>query len=253
MKVVIYNDTSYAFNRIHFGCRLVMQSLRAALDDYQIIGTVTLDDARSGNWDIRTLREADLVIANGEGSFHHNRRDDFVRLAKRFPTALINTVYDCNRYTTNELKLFKYISARESASANQIKVQGVSCDVVPDLIFNAPYIQNVRASEFGGDITVDHYRNTSTMQSEDVVVPQIASALTVKTGSFHAACLAMYFDKPLGLWRSNSIKNNGLALDAGFECYDSEASTMVGGYDCDYVDNAQHAIDAMIEGLRYRV
>jgi len=252
MKVVLYNDTQNAFGNVHFGCRSVTAAFKHLLRQHELIGSVSLDDARAGKWDRELLNQADLVIANGEGSFHHGKRPDFIRLAAEYPTALVNTVYDGNKYTRDQVSQFRYISARESASADQIRALGVQCDVVPDVIFCSPVLKGIKPANMGHSIKIDHYSGLRTMQSELVVVPAIASASSIITGSFHAALLAVHFGKPLGLWKSNSIKNNGLAQDLGIQCFDTEADArehITSDYDATYADRARERIVQMIEAL----
>ena len=193
MKVVIYNDTSYGFGRVHFGCQLVMESLRDLLTDFEVIGSVSLDDARANNIDKALLSKADLVIANGEGSYHHDRRPDFARLARKYPTALINTVYQDN---SDDLRCFKYIAARESKSRDEIRKQ-VPCDLVPDVIFSSRYLAGMRPTHWGGVVNVQHFSGVRTLQDRTKVVPVIAASDSVMTGSFHAGCVAAYYGKPL--------------------------------------------------------
>ena len=255
MKVVIYNDTTHAFNRTHFGCQLVMESMRDLLSEFEIIGTIPLNDCISGNVDHALLSEADLVIANGEGSYHHNRRPDFAKLSRRYPTALINTVYEDN---DDDLSDFLYIAARESKSANLI-AKRVPCDLVPDVIFTSKYIASLNPSSGKGIVSVQHYpamspykgitgyhRAVSTLQDRKSVVPQIASSDSIMTGSFHAGCVAAYYGKPLSLSESNTHKMQGLADDMGIPY----KSNQMADADPDYVTQAQEQIHAMIDKLK---
>ena len=257
MKVVIYNDTTNAFNRTHFGCQLVMESMRDLLAGagFNIIGTVPLNDCISGNVDHALLEEADLVIANGEGSYHHNRRPDFVKIAEKYPTALINTVYEAN---DDDLGSFRYIAARESRSRDEIAKQ-VPCDLVPDVIFSSKYLASIEPTGGKGILSVQHYpamsiykgitgyqRAVSTLQNKEGVIPFIAQADSVMTGSFHAGCVAAYFGKPLSLSESNTHKMQGLAADMGMD-YESDEAVHA---DPEYVANARERIDNMIDNLK---
>lgn len=244
MRVVIYNDTSRAFGWVHFGCQIVMESLRDLLVDagFEIIGSVSLDDALANRVDKSLLARADLVIANGEGSYHHNRRPDFAMLAKDFPTALINTVYQDNN---DDLRCFRYISARESRSAAEIAKQ-VPCDLVPDIIFSSRYLSSVLRTSGGGVVDVQHSSGVRTLQDKKIVVPQIAAADIVTTGSFHAGCVAAYYGKPLSLSQSNTHKMQGLAADMGIP-YMSDTPALANP---DYVPDAKRRIAGMIERLK---
>ena len=244
MKVVIYNDTSKAFGKVHFGCQLVMESLNDLLAGagFDIIGSVSLDDALANRLDKPLLEKADLIVANGEGSYHHNRRPDFIRIANKYPTALINTVYEDN---DDNLEYFKYIAARESKSRDTIAKQ-VPCDLVPDVIFSSRYLASIQSTQGGGCVSVQHFNGVRTLQDKANVVPAIASSDSIMTGSFHAGCVAAYYGKPLSLSASNTHKMQGLAADMGLRYMSDEAECA----DPDYVPIAQQRIASMIDKLK---
>ena len=73
-------------------------------------------------------------MINGEGSIHHGKYLHLIRLASKYPTVLVNCVYQENPEMP-ELKNLLYIAARESLSAKEIRNQGVNCEVVPDVMF----------------------------------------------------------------------------------------------------------------------
>lgn len=247
MKAVVYNDTSNAFGMIHFGCRLVMATLYDLLDEagIDVIGRVTLDDARANRLDHDLLKRADLVIANGEGSYHHNRRPDFLAVAKQYPTALINTVYQAN---SGDPSVFKYIAARESRSRDEI-AHKAPCDLVPDVIFCSKYLASVEPSG-GPQVSVQHGRGNAsptdigTLQDSPGVVPAIAGAGSVVTCSFHAGCVAAYYGKPVKLLESNTHKMQGLAADLGIPFGE------MGTPNPEYAKAAPARIKAMIERLK---
>ena len=253
MKVVVYNDTTRAFGRTHFGCQLVMESLYDLLKGFDVIGSVSLDDARANRIDKRLLSQADLIIANGEGSYHHNNRPDFARLSKEYPVALINTVYQDNE---DDLSHFKYICARESKSKDEIQKQ-VACDLVPDVIFSSRYLASIQPTDGPHVVSVQHYpamsiykgitgyqRAVTTLQDRKGVVPMIASAKSIMTGSFHAGCVAAYYGKEMSLSDSNTHKMQGLALDMGLDYEET------GRANAAYVPWAKQRINEMINKLR---
>jgi hypothetical protein len=255
MKVVIYNDTTHAFGRVHFGCQLVMESLHDLLSDFDIIGSVSLDDALANRADQALLARADLVIAIGEGSYHHDRRPDFVWLANHYPTALINTVYEDN---SDDLSCFKYIAARESRSRDEIAKQ-VPCDLVPDVIFSSRYLASIQPNRGMGVVSVQHYpamsiykgitgfqRAVATLQAKEKVVPVIAAADSVMTCSFHGVCVAAYYGKPVSMSESNTHKMQGLAADMGLPYMSDEMACV----DPDYVPMAQQRIAGMVDKLK---
>ena len=93
MKVVIYNDCDVDSYK-HFGCELVMETFRDQLKrvDCELIGTITKDQITKNKTDFSLLDKADLVIVNGEGSFHHNRRNDIYEIGSKWPSILINSI-----------------------------------------------------------------------------------------------------------------------------------------------------------------
>jgi len=232
-----------------------MESLRDLLTDFDIIGSVSLDDALANRADQALLAKADLVIANGEGSYHHDRRPDFVWLAKNYPTALINTVYEDNN---DDLSHFKYIAARESASRDEIAKQ-VPCDLVPDVLFSSRYLAGLKPTHGQGVVSVQHYpemsvykgitgyqRAVATLQDKEKVVPVIAAANSVMTGSFHGVCVSAYYGKPVTMSASNTHKMQGLAVDMGLP-YMSDKAELANP---DYVPMAQQRIAGMIDKLK---
>lgn len=234
-KIVIYNDTKRGFGRVHFGSVLAMAGMETVLSrseqipiqtlgkpkpDYidgrrpfEIIGTVPLDEARAYKWDRELLNEADLVVVNGEGSFHHNNRPDIVDLSAEFPTALINTVYQANPYTYSQLARFKYISVRESRSAAEIERVGIEADIVPDTFLAAPLLAAHKPSDDGTSIEVMHFSGVRTLQEPGPVLEAIAAASYVYTESFHAILAATYYGKMITAAPSNTHKNEAVLED----------------------------------------
>ena len=110
MKVAIYNDC-FTENYKHFGCELVMETFKDQLKrvDCEFVGSVKKDMIRNEKHVASVLDKADLVIINGEGSFHHDRRNDILEVGAKWPSILINTVFQDNS-TKGQLKKFKYIN-----------------------------------------------------------------------------------------------------------------------------------------------
>lgn len=175
MKIAIYNDT-FDLARPHFGCDLVMSTYKEQLErvDIELIGTVKLTNRNPKS---KLLEKADLVIVNGEGSFHHNRRNDLAEVSKYFPSILINTVFEDNNV---DLSNFKFISARESISASNI-----GCPVIPDIIFTSKILEKVKkhGNKHG---KIMHFSGIKTLRKAEVVLPEIAECSSIDTESFHA-------------------------------------------------------------------
>ena len=232
MNVVLYNDTTVAFGQRHFGCQLVMHAFRSLISDagMNLIGTIPLDEARVGTADKELMAQADLIIVNGEGSLHHNRRPDLLSVGKTYPAVLINTVFDRN--DTDGLDDYLYLAARESLSA-----KAMSCKVVPDVIFTL-FKNEPKGS---GHIEVMHGTGVSTMR--DDVVTAIKKCETVKTESFHAGCLAAMFGRDLEMVNTTTHKNKGLCIDLGINM------NTLGSPDPDYAIAANHAVRSMFHHI----
>jgi hypothetical protein len=256
MKVVIYNDTENGFGRTHFGTQLVANAWRQLLPEYgmNLIGTVPLDDCIAREVDHDLLAQADLVIVNGEGSLHHGRRQDLVRIGELYPAALVNTVYDSNPPARAYLKAFRYIAARESCSRDALAAEGVEVDLVPDVALASRLLDTYSEKHWGRtQVLVDHFDGVVTLQDFSIVLPAIAGAKSVATGSFHAALVAMAYGKKVTLWGSNSHKMEGLAQDAGLVIHPSKelalAAEPMQFQTSLYLMEAAGAIEAMMEKL----
>lgn len=248
MKVVLVNDTSFSN---HIGCKLVIQSFLRKCEEYniEVLGSISWKH----NWeDYRFLLDkADLVIVNGEGSIHHGRRMDLLEIAEYYPSALINAVYDSVPYNDHTQK-FKYVSVRESLSAEYMNNHKVSPDIVPDLIFDnnieslsnngLVYINSVELPDVGINPYEDDFLNT------------IQNCHSICSGRFHGCCLAMMMNKPFSAYATNTHKTIGLLKDAGLTHLYSDTpdyNKIPYELDCSsYVNNAKQKIDMMFKKIK---
>ena len=169
LKVFIFNDTRYDY---HFGCILTVNALFDCLSNRGILISGT---SRSGNiWTsdenvIKNLHNSDIVIVNGEGTFHHNQKAahrlaDVATYCKKIdkPCYLINSVYCRNDlHLAKKMEDFDRIYVRDSKSKIELKSCGINSKVVPDLIFK--YIFNRASNKNDGILVTDavsHPRNT---------------------------------------------------------------------------------------------
>src|SRR5690606_19116592 len=83
------------------------------------------------------LRAADLIVVNGEGSLHHNRHPEMLEVAGKYPSVLVNSVFEANDDVAHLLKNFLFISCRESLSAEYIRSFGYDAVVNPDVTFSS--------------------------------------------------------------------------------------------------------------------
>jgi hypothetical protein len=227
MKVVIYNDT-FKDTRPHFGCDLVMSTYSEQLDrvGIELLGTVSMKDK---SCTAKILEKADLVIVNGEGSFHHNRRNDLAKVSHMFPSILINTVFESNNV---DLSKFKFISARESTSASNI-----GCEVIPDIIFTSKRLQSLK--RIGNDHSkVMHHEGIKTLQVANTFLPKLLTCSSIETESFHAIAVATI----LGIKITKIYPGAGVSWKTFSLLEDIQANS-------NYVEGARLSIDNLFEGL----
>lgn len=230
-KVILIGDTSLKSN--HFGCQLVCQTFREQFSRVGLHLTASLPyDYLSIN-DIHTyLNSADLIVINGEGSIHGNRYENIIELSSRYPTALVNTVYQNNK-PYKGLNDLLYISARESLSAQEIMSHGANCSVVPDLLFASSllnsYIPNTKPFRAHGTtdnakkltkriglFSVRYRRGNSPKQAITAdYLKYLCEHKTLTIGRFHAAIAASVLGIPFSTWDSNTWKLKGLMRDMG--------------------------------------
>lgn len=215
MKVFLLNDTE---NQKHAGCTLTMYTIKrlCAAHDMIIIGTVPTGMKVTEFY--KDMEKADLIIVNGEGSIHDNNRNELIHVASHFPSVLINTVYH-NQLDLPAMQDFLYIAARETESANAIKVK---CEVVPDVCFASDLLElppTVPVYEQGctdsciakepGDITI----NCSPL----AYATKLRAHKSIVTGRFHGAVFCAMLGIPFSCYPSNTHKIQGLCKDMGIE------------------------------------
>ncbi|GLQ32501.1 polysaccharide pyruvyl transferase family protein [Litoribrevibacter albus] len=234
MKVAFINDTSLFSN--HFGCQLVGQVYREQFKRTGLDLVISLPK----NFNIEDyksqLDSVDLVVVNGEGSIHHGRNPHLLEIAKKYPSVLLNCVYQENP-RNDALKEFLHISARESYSAEEIQLQGVNCHVVPDVIFASSFVRsfpkpnpikdlgitdNVRKEyqyKFGpfkkrvkGDFSAHNH-------SPAEYIYQLTQYSRICAGRFHAAVISALLEIPFATWDSNTWKTEAMLKDMGVPEY----------------------------------
>lgn len=237
-RVLLLNDT--AISTTHFGCQLVMGTIREQLARVGLQLTLSLPNKVTLE-EIRSLRHMfDIVIVNGEGTIHHGRAPHLVEVAKEYPAFLINCVYEDNP-RHDGLGAFRLVTARESMSAGYIRRQGVECEVVPDLIFassallayaNRHQASGHRAGLIALGETDNSRRERWTIGSLSIVRPRPApkpeSFGTVQSyldylarhqrlcvGRFHAVCACAVLGIPFASYEANTWKIQGIMRDMG--------------------------------------
>jgi hypothetical protein len=103
--------------------------------------TIRLGDDWRREHHRKRLAESDIVLVNGEGTFHHDKRSarvlarcaEFCR-QRSLPCFLINSVYQDNGEKMAQLvRQFTFVFVRESRSQIELRSVGIESEVVPDL------------------------------------------------------------------------------------------------------------------------
>jgi hypothetical protein len=139
----LVNDTRYDN---HHGCLTVVANLHKAMAQrgWQCTGSLPVSaPAAHLNRHTAALEGAGLVLINGEGSLHHDRRNarrllNICRvLTQTHPTALLNTVWQDNDAEAwgPVLQSLKAVYARDRKSQEQLEGLGVAAGYAPDLTF----------------------------------------------------------------------------------------------------------------------
>ena len=147
-NVIILNDTS---NELHYGCDLVIKNIHKLLlkNNLKIIGTNYCGDSFFENKNlVSKLPVADLVVVNGEGTFHGSQPRlleimkvvNFIKKKTSIPVFLINSVYSNNNSKIVKLtRLFDLIFVRTSKDKKELSKYKIKSTVVPDLTFYEQY------------------------------------------------------------------------------------------------------------------
>ncbi len=127
-RLAVLNDTDS--EGVHFGCSRVMDNIKKLSARYglRICNTVPAATPAFSPYMRRAIRDADIVMINGEGTLHHGRRRahwlikaiEYAKTENK-PVALINALYQDNPElwdpVISELDL---ICARDAQSAAQL-------------------------------------------------------------------------------------------------------------------------------------
>jgi hypothetical protein len=237
MKVAIYNDC-FTQNYKHFGCELVMETFKDQLKrvDCEFVGSVKKDMMRDEKHVASVLDKADLVIVNGEGSFHHDRRNDILSVGAKWPSILINTVFQNNK-TKGQLKNFKFISCRESFSAAACARQfGKPVDTIPDIIFTNKRLAELKFNPTKDLVKVRHGSELNTKNTAEYFMNTLAQHKSVSSISYHALIISMILGQRIKrVIPSNTYKNAALVHDFLS--------------DSNYVENSRKKVNTLFDNL----
>jgi hypothetical protein len=139
-RVTLLNDTSC----FHHGSHLVVEQIHKLCKAHglNLWHTVGLGDDWRVEHHRKRLAESDVVLVNGEGTLHHDRRSARVLAQsaafcreRSVPCFLINSVYQDNGTEIAHLaRQFTFVFVRESRSQMELRNAGIESEVVPDMI-----------------------------------------------------------------------------------------------------------------------
>lgn len=195
LKALLFNDTSF---ENHHGCRLVTRNLIAALARHDVVVTKRFAN-RDKFWRREDTREyikkSDLIIINGEGTFHDSSpyAEALLRLAENdyCPVFLVNTTYYKNDKSWKfKLAKLQGIYARDSQSAAELgELVGGGVDWIPDLSMSGSCIPSSKKSKIAhgkvvfGDSVFKDITEELRARSKDcggVHIPIMTSPVRVK-------------------------------------------------------------------------
>lgn len=232
MKICLINDTS----KYHSGCKAVINfyNIYCKRKKYKIIKSIYSKELI----DIKTLKECNLVIVNGEGTMHHDTVsktsiDNNIDLALEYniPIKLVNTVWQDIEYN-DRYKNLDQVIVREIDSYNAfIDCCGFKPDICLDLSYFGP-IKNCDFKDFNNKIVVgdffhanlvnlnrfSKYDRLNIFENEwDFIVNSLKTAKLYITGRHHGVYAACKARIPFVVHKSNTHKVSGLFKWAGVD------------------------------------
>lgn len=220
-KVVIANWTG---NQNHFGCRLVSSAYCRLLDDHQFKLIDVIPCGRDWRDHNDSLKRADIVIVNGEGSLHHNRHRPLLDIPLEHRAVLLNTVWD-SMDPHPGLEHFYSIWCRETLSQRALEASLAKATRPPkvrsfgDLALSAPELAAWEGGRTSAAVVTDAVNKRGPkIPNCPLEALRFLSGESVHTGRFHAGIACASMGVPVSLFPSNSHKNQGLAIDAGLVC-----------------------------------
>lgn len=220
-KILFINDAS----DYHCGSALTCKILVNLIKNYNC----SVDRFKTGSYP-NDIKEYDLVIINGEGSFHHNNFNakNIYSFAKRVKdnnkkVCLINTVIQNISY---DLSIFDFISVRESKSAlGKYSIVHDACfyNLLDNTKNSDQYVLFI--DSVFPNITkniIDTYKNfegpkkyismTSGVGLENFI-QLCQNASCIVSGRYHGVVFAIMCNKKFIALESNTHKISGLLLD----------------------------------------
>lgn len=246
-NILLLNNTE----NYHSGCKTVIDFYRHYFTNHNLTIAENLDV---------DVKSYDLVVANGEGTMHHNSEKankilDLLLQAKK--SMLVNTVWQNNdKELAEKLLKISYISVREIKSKYEIYQQiGLTVDVHLDyswfvpvgftvkeyknlIVGNKMNVPNVKPKKpkiknIGEDGYIDIFT-----QSWNDIVSQLKNSKLLVTGRHHEMYAACKAGCPFIVIEGNTHKNQGLFETADvnipvlpFDCSNEEIINAVNNID----------------------
>lgn len=151
MKAVLFNDTSFDH---HLGCQLVVRQIYELSQRHGI--EVTTVSPVKYKWQkdrklLRAVKDADLVLVNGEGTLHSDNRRalrlikvaDYCEMIGK-PSFLINALYFNNTEEMHaSVRKFTGVFVRDKQSQAELRSLKVDAKYCPDLTLSIePHVHN---------------------------------------------------------------------------------------------------------------
>lgn len=233
MKVMVFNNTS----RYHNGCKKVMQYIHHDIrKGGHILTESVFGNCQDINYNQSNFDDADLVIVNGEGTMHHDKKTaldliDMLSYAQREgkKTMLINTVWQEMTPSPSVVKTLRncdYVSVREVKSQRQMHNMDVDADVNIDL----SYFVHVSPKKYKRSGTVigrffdkreinskQHVHLNIFKQEWEEIVNILRWSDCFITGRHHEMYAACKARCPFVVVEGNTWKNSGLMETAGVD------------------------------------
>ena len=256
MRIALFNDTG---TQPHVGCLAVSAAHRLLLDRAGIRIARTYDgsqwheltrpslaaatEAALASHALRAVfTDVDAVVVNGEGTIHHAGGQHLLAILAAAawvgrPALLVNAVLQDIDEARPVLAVLDDCTVRDARSARYLRRLGVPHRLVPDSIFNAPFVAEP-CHDFSGALVVTDCHPARTAEfapaldqlrrawrSRIVDYPlraperrldwqhaaaDLQSAVAVVTGRHHGACLALRAGVPFVTLPSNTWKIEGL-------------------------------------------
>ncbi len=230
-KALLINDTS---NEQHIGCNAVINNIKLEClkNGIEVVSTRDREDIYSLKHDKIYEKDIDLVIINGEGTFHHNQQlarklVEILPFFKDSKKVLINSTWfkmDTS-LKFGLLEQMEIVSVRESISHSEIIQLYPEAIIVPDVIFLTEFKSN--RFGYGDSVRMDisksfsqegnYFPLCSQINTPDVhaYLNWLSTQELYITGRFHGVCLACIAGIPFLAIKSNCPKIESMLDDIG--------------------------------------